>query len=247
MIIESVTFDYTISMPYLYETHLHTSQVSSCAVTRGRDYIQRYLDLGYTGIIVTDHFYNGNCSLKRNLPWEKWVHAFCRGYEDAREEGERLGLDVFFGWEESFQGGDDYLVYGLDKQWLLEHPEVRFWTREKQFEVVGQNGGCVVHAHPFRQQYYIRNIRFSVGLVDAVEVANSAHNRSFDVQALAYAKKHRLPATSGSDIHIEEDVYGNNAMGVYLDKKIESIYDYVDAVKSNSIRGLKVPSGRFNL
>ena len=234
-------------MPYLYETHLHTNQVSACGISRGRDYIQRYLDQGYTGIIVTDHFYNGHCALNRNLPWEKWVHAFCRGYEDARAEGARRGLDVFFGWEETFKGGDDYLVYGLDKYWLLEHPEVRYWSREEQFEAVRQDGGCVVHAHPFRLYYYIENIRFSVGFVDAVEVANSGNNQPFDAQAWAYAQENGLPATAGSDIHRADDLYGDNAMGVYLDKKIENIGEFVNIVKNNAISGLKVPAGRFNL
>ena len=52
---------------YLYETHMHTCQASACSDTRGRDYIQRYLDLGYTGIILTDHFFRGNCRIDRSL------------------------------------------------------------------------------------------------------------------------------------------------------------------------------------
>jgi len=125
---------------YLYEPHLHTSQASACGISPGREYIKRYQDLGYTGIIVTDHFYGGNTAIDRNLPWPKWVDAFCRGYEDARDEGERRGLDVFFGWEETFDG-DDYLVYGLDKEWLLQHPEARYWTRKEQYETVSCGGG----------------------------------------------------------------------------------------------------------
>jgi len=234
-------------MAYLYETHLHTSQSSSCGISRGREYIERYLDLGYAGVIITDHFFRGNCVADRSLPWNKWVDRFCRGYEDAREEGARRGLDVFFGWEETFDD-DDYLVYGLDRDWLLEHPEVRRWTRREQIDEVRRYGGCVVQAHPFRQHYYIRCIRLSSGCVDAVEAANSGNiEQSYDALAWVYAGKIKVPVTAGSDIHNAEDIRRDTVFGVYLDKKMESIGDYVNAIRNNAIKNLKIPPGRFDL
>ena len=234
-------------MAYLYETHLHTSQGSACGYSLGREYVKRYLDLGYAGIIVTDHFYNGACAVNRGLPWSKWVDTFCRGYEDAREEGERRGLDVFFGWEETFDG-DDYLVYGLDRDWLLEHPEARQWTRKKQFEEARRYGGCVVQAHPFRQRYYINCVYLSTGCVDAVEVANAGNqDQSNDALAWIYAQRLALPALAGSDIHRAADIRPGTVYGVYLDKKLKTIKDYVDAVRNNAISGIKIPDGRCSL
>ena len=231
-------------MPFLYETHMHTKESSSCSVSRGREYIEKYQDLGYTGIIITDHFFRGNSAVYRNLPWERWVNAFCRGYEEAREEGERRGFDVFFGWEESFDG-DDYLVYGLDKKWLLEHPELRYWSRIDQFREARRYGGCVVQAHPFRQYYYINNIILSTGCVDAVEAANAGNEQAFDALAWLYAKKLGLPVIAGSDIHSVEDIQGETVFGVYLNKKMESINDYTDAIRNNTIAGLRIPADRF--
>jgi hypothetical protein len=229
---------------YLYETHLHTSQASSCAVSEGREYISRYKDLGYAGIIVTDHFYNGNSSLNRNLPWKEWVHRFCRGYEDALNEGLKQGLSVFFGWEETFDG-DDYLVYGLDKAWLLEHPEAPHWTRREQYEAARQYGGCVVQAHPFRQHYYISAIHLSAGCADAVEAANAGnHSQSYDALALRYARVLGLPVTAGSDIHCAEDVLPGETFGVYLEEQMTGIQDYVNAVREGRIAGLHITPGR---
>lgn len=235
-----------IGMAYLYETHLHTSQGSACGISRGRDYVQRYLDIGYSGIIVTDHFYRGNCAIDRNLSWRKWVDMYCRGYEDALEEGIRRGLDVFFGWEESYEA-DDYLVYGLDKKWLLEHPEIRYWTRKEQFDEVRRSGGCVVQAHPFRNAHYISCIHLSTGCVDAVEAANRGNNDSDDALAWAYAEKLGLPVTAGSDIHSAAGVYPESVFGVYLGKKMETIKDYVNAITANGIEGLKMPAGRCDM
>jgi hypothetical protein len=235
---------------YLYETHLHTREASACGKSSGAEYVKRYKDMGYTGIIITDHFYRGNNAINKSLPWHDWVHQFCQGYEAAKEEGSRRGLDVFFGWEETFTG-DDYLVYGLDKEWLLEHPEVKSWTRKQQFDEVRQHNGCVVQAHPFRQYDYINRVCLSTGCVDAVEAANSGNDPSFDSLAWQYAKSLKLPIIAGSDIHFA-NVAADSFFGVYLDQKMESIHDFAAAVRSDKkdsryckLAGLKVPDGRF--
>jgi len=232
---------------YLYETHLHTSEVSKCAGSGGADYIAVYKDMGYTGIIITDHFYNGNCALSRKLPWEEWVTRFYRGYEKAKEEGERHGVDVFFGWEETFDNCDDYLVYGLDKEWLLQHSEVRWWSRGEQYHAVRAAGGCVVQAHPFRQRFYINRIILSPYCVDAVEVANGGHEDvSIDALACRYAKYIGKPMVAGTDGHDTESVYYNDHFGIYSEKKFESINDYVKLILENKILGIKIDEGRLD-
>jgi len=231
---------------YLYETHLHTAGVSKCAVSRGVDYIAGYKEMGYSGIIVTDHFFNANCALSRKLPWKEWVNRFYQGYEDTREEGERQGLDVFFGWEETFDGCDDYLIYGLDKEWLLENPQVRNWTRGEQYRAVKEAGGCVVQAHPFRMRYYIHRIILSTGCVDAVEVANGGNEDISDALAFRYAKKIGKPMTAGTDIHDVSTIYNGDLFGVYLDKKLDSINDYVQIICNDKISGIKTDKTRFD-
>jgi hypothetical protein len=231
---------------YLYETHLHTVEGSICGRAKGRDYIRRYKDMGYTGIIVTDHFYNGNTAISRDLPWEQWVERHSRGYEEARQEGEKLGLDVFFGWEETFDG-DDYLVYGLGKEWLLEHPEAAHWTVQQQYREVHKYGGCVVQAHPFRDRPYIPRIYLSPGWVDAVEAANAGNDRAADALAMRYAKSLDIPVTAGSDIHDTSQLETGPIYGVYLDKKMETLQDYVNAIRENAIAGLQAPEDRWLL
>ena len=233
-------------MAYLYETHLHTSQASACGASKGSDYVKRYQDLGFSGLMVTDHFFRGNCSINRNLPWKKWVEQFCKGYEDAKEEGLKLGFDVFFGWEETFDG-DDYLVYGLDKDWLIKHPEVRIWTRKEQYDIVREAGGCVIQAHPFRQRQYIHRIYLSTGCVDAVEAANGGNEQSNDALAWIYANKIKLPVIAGTDIHNADDVVDGKVMGVYLNKKITNIGEFVSAVLNRELGPIKIPAGRCDV
>ncbi len=230
---------------YLYETHFHTLQASACARSNGADYLERYQRLGYAGVMVTDHFWRGNCAIDRHLPWEAFVNAFCHGYELTREAGERLGMDVFFGWEESFEGDAD-LVYGLDKQWLLAHPEVRGWTRREQLEQVHRYGGCVVQAHPFRDRDYIPAIHLGLKRADAIEVYNAANLPEFDAQARAYAKHHGLGLTAGSDIHGAQQYEDEHLGGVIFEQRLQSVGDYVEAIRTGAPRRLRVPAGRFD-
>ena len=235
-------------MPFIYETHLHSSQSSACAVTRGQDYVRRYIDLGFTGIMVTDHFFNSNTTFDRRRHWSEWVKGFCSGYEDTLNEGEKRGLDVFFGWEETF-GGDDYLVYGLDKTWLLRHPEMVRWTREEQFNAVHRDGGCIVHAHPFRQHKYLSAVTLAPYFIDAVEAANAGnHDALYDAQAFEYARILELPAVAGSDIHNAADM-GKNGMpyGICAETKLSSIHDYVSLIMNKAPLSMYIPSGRCTM
>lgn len=51
--------------------HAHTSQVSRCAKIEGKELARYYKSIGYTGLIVTDPFFNGNTIVPADLPWEE--------------------------------------------------------------------------------------------------------------------------------------------------------------------------------
>lgn len=220
---------------FKYETHLHTTAASACALFSGEQHARCYKEAGYTGIIVTDHFFNGNCSVPRNLSWEERVDLFCKGYEEAKAEGDRIGLSVFFGWEANFNG-TEFLIYGLDKEWLKKHPEILSWSIREQYEHVHADGGYIVHAHPFRERSYIPEVRLFPEYVDAVEAINVG-NRSelFDREAYLYAKKHKLRMTAGTDAHGIENLHS----GVALKRKAESIQDFIDVIKSGKYELIK--------
>ncbi len=220
--------------PYVYETHLHTSEASACGRSTGQEMARACYEAGYTGIFVTNHFVYGNTCVDRSLPWSDWVEAFCKGYEHAKEEGDRLGLQVWFGWESNYQA-TEFLIYGPDKQWLLDHPEIRDCTIPEQFDLVNAAGGLVVHCHPYREEWYIPEIRLFPDYIHAVETANATHTSArstahndpaFDERATAYAKEHDFPMTGGSDIHHVDLFYG----GVAFQRKLTGPSDYKKAL-----------------
>ena len=214
---------------FLYETHLHTREASACSVSWATEYIEPYLRAGYSGIIVTDHFFNGNSCISRSLPWEQRVQQFCKGYENAKQAGDHAGLSVFFGWEHSY-GNDEYLIYGLDKAWLLAHPQILEWDHLQLFEAVDSSGGCMVQAHPFRERPYLSAIHLRPFAVHGIEAVNAENDAEFDRKAYAYAQKYQLGMTSGNDIHDAAKV-GMVPAGMAFEHPLHTIADFVKAIK----------------
>jgi len=221
-------------MFYKYETHLHTSEVSLCGHSTGAEMVRAYKRAGYTGIFVTDHFFNGNCTISRKLDWEKQVELLVRGYEKAKAEGKRLGMDVFFGWEYTHNPyGADYLTYNLDKEFLLAYPQLCRLSFKEYSKLVRKNGGLLVHAHPYRTAFYIHYPpNPKVHLVDGVEVNNAGAGSSCNNNHLAWKlarKNPRLIRISGSDIHSTE---GAGLAGVAFRYRIKSSRHFVDALRA---------------
>lgn len=226
----------TEDYPYLYETHLHTHESSACAGNTGEEMARACKKAGYTGIIVTDHNWYGNTCIDRKLPWGEWLDRFCRGYENAKKWGDQNDLQVFFGYEACYRG-TEFLIYGVDKQWLKEHQQIKDADIEEQYRLIHEAGGMVVHAHPFRAEAYIPEIRLFPEWVDCVEGINATHSchlsvnhndPKWDELATEYAMQHGLPITAGSDVHTTL-IFGG---GVAFKRKLTSVLDYCNAVLS---------------
>lgn len=227
---------------YKYEVHMHTAQGSACGKTPAAEYIPVFKEQGYDGIIITDHFFHGNTAIDRSLPWEEFVDQYCRGYEEAKAEGDKCGLKVFFGWEEC-KGPDEYLIYGLDKQWLKDHPEILKTDHAEQYRLVHEAGGLVVGAHPFRERGYIDKVKLHPFQCDAMEVCNFGNPPYQDILAYNFCKDRNIIMTCGSDIHNKDSVY-TTGTAMLFEKPLESIMDYVKAVKSGKGFTTLIPEDR---
>ena len=186
---------------YLYETHCHTSEVSRCSHITGAELAEFYKSAGYDGIIITDHFFNGNCAVPNVLPWKTRVELFTRGWKSAKKRGDEIGIDVFFGWEFTYVDGTDFLTYGLDEDWLLKHKDCDKMRITDYCDLVHKSGGFVVQAHPFREDSYIEMIRLLPRHVDAVETLNAGRKDFENKMADEYADNYCLKKFCGTDNH----------------------------------------------
>ena len=231
-------------MKYLYETHLHTCQGSACGISKGCEYPKLYQDLGYDGLFVTDHFFQGNCAAPRTGVWKDRVDAYMAGYLDALNTGEKIGFKVFFGIEQNYSG-DEYLLYGIDRDFLLDNPDIEHVSRDTLFERVHAYGGCVVQAHPFRERGYISKMHFQLDGIDAVEAVNMGNHPHEDASALKYAARLGLPVTGGSDIHNSLKVTPDRICATAFGEKINSAKEYAARIRQGKDISLVYPAERL--
>ncbi len=218
---------------YKYETHLHTFPVSACAKAGVEETLEFYKSQGYDGIFITNHFLDGNINIDRNAPYEDKINFYFSDYELALELGKKIGIKVFLGIEISY-GGTDFLLYGLDKQWFLDNPQVMDMNIKDKLSFLMSNGGYIVHAHPFREASYIDHIRLYPRHINAVEVVNATKSELTNRMALLYAESYGFAKTAGTDNHVggRTGVLG----GVMTEEPLEGVCDYIEAVRSGKVK-----------
>lgn len=217
---------------YYYELHMHTAESSRCARSSAADMVAAYKEKGFTGVVVSDHLMNVQSHARDEVVWEKRVDKQLAGYFAAKEAGNKLGIEVYCGWELTYRdNGEDYVTLGLSPQFLYDNPWCETWDIEKYRDAVHAAGGILVRAHPYRQAWYIHTPCVErEGVADAIEVFNGGNSsQEENDKALAYAKVHNMPMTGGSDAHhVDETARGY----IGLDEKAESYAALCEAIKS---------------
>lgn len=230
---------------YLYEMHVHTCIASRCGRLSPSQIVETYHSQGFSGICITEHFFNGNCSVDRSLPWKEKVEQYCSAYEQVKAEGDKVGLDVFFGFEYSVSpqskntmSGTDFIIYGLDKEWLLSKDESILDLSVNDFmKMVREEGGFVVQAHPFRLELsYMDHISLFPLYTDGVEVLNAARNTMGRANNLAkkYAKEYNFYRLAGTDFHQNCDREYFAVLKTV--NKVSSIYELIKEIKTRTTK-----------
>lgn len=219
---------------YRYETHLHTFPVSQCASVDAVKSLEIYKEMGYDGVFITNHFLDGNINLEvRGLPYEKQIEFYFSDYEKAKAASEEVGIKVFCGVEITYKG-TDFLVYGLDKEWFLSHPEIMEMKKSKELPYFMEAGALVIQAHPYREAGYIDHIRLFPRCVHGVEVLNASQPDEVNHMAELYAEHYGLIRFAGSDNH--RGATKPVLAGMESDTPILDELDFVRRVKAGELR-----------
>ncbi len=187
---------------YLTEMHLHTKETSNCGKMPAAETVENYISLGFNTIVVTDHF-STHTYFKydySSLSWQEKVDIFLKGYNTAKEAAKGrinilLGMELRF---DSESDPNDYLVYGIDENFLREHKDILDMNISSFSALARKNGLMIFQAHPFRFGMKIINFKY----LDGIEVCNRniEHDSHNDIAAL-WAEKFGLKKTAGSDHH----------------------------------------------
>lgn len=218
---------------YKYETHLHTFPVSRCAKADVRECLEFYKKLGYDGVFLTNHFLDGNINIEKEKPYEEKIEFYFSDFEKGLEIGKTLGIKVFCGVELSY-GGTDFLVYGLNKNWFLAHPEIMNMKKSDELTFMMENGALIIQAHPYREAPYIDHIRLFPRNIHGVEIVNACRTEEENKMAKIYADNYGLIGFAGSDNHCASQQ--KKLAGICCEKPICNIKDFISKVKGNKIK-----------
>ncbi|MBE6552873.1 MAG: histidinol phosphatase [Ruminococcaceae bacterium] len=215
-------------MKYCYETHLHTSPASRCARVSVREALDFYRLLGYAGVFITNHYIEPESKMGQGKSYAERTELFFADYEEGLRIGKEFGLSVFCGVEITY-GGSDFLVYGLDKSWYLSHPELETLKHSEKLKLLTESGALVIHAHPFRESWYIDHIRLFPRAVDGVEVVNACRTEFENRMAREYADNYGLLHFAGSDNH--HGIGQKLLAGIEMTAPIADDRDFVDRIR----------------
>lgn len=172
---------------YKLELHAHSKPASGCSEVPVPDLIRTYAELGYHGIVLTNHFIYDYSTCMQERSVEEGLAVWLNDYHEAVAEGKKFGLAVFLGAEIRFtENNNDYLIYGLTEKML---PEIYRLLPEgvvnfrKTYEMPDS---VFLQAHPFRDGM----VEVDPAILDGIETFNMhPGQRSRNAVANLYAKK----------------------------------------------------------
>ena len=213
-------------MQYKTELHAHSSEVSPCAVSTATQVVDRYVKEGYTTLVLTNHYCDYVID-NAGETWEEKIEHYLSAYRLMKKYADGR-INILLGCELRFtENYNDYLIFGLDEDFLINHPDLHKMTLKSFSELAHENGMLVVQAHPFRNRMTVMNPKF----LDGVEVYNAhvGHDSRNDL-ALMHAKKYGLIPTAGTDLHHHE----NEVAGILSDAPIETMEQLVALLRSRA-------------
>jgi len=228
-----------ITMKFKTELHCHSAPVSACAKAFPEEIVQAYLEHGYNTIVLTNHFSRFTFKNKRMgdlsaLPWQEKVDYYMKGYRELKEAaGDKI--NIIFGCElRSNLDENDYLIYGLDEDFLRRNEDLYDVPTPEVSARVRESGFLFLQAHPFRDFMQMVNPQY----LDGIEVFNG--NPSQDSRndiARIWAERFGLIGTSGSDFH--KIVEGAFAGGILTDEPITSNEQLLEILRSGNFEMIK--------
>jgi histidinol phosphatase-like PHP family hydrolase len=202
---------------FKFDTHIHTQEVSKCGKVPAAELAAMYRERGYSGLVITDHYYKRYFDKLGGMSWDLKIDAYMEGYNKAVQYGKTNDLNV---------------LLGLELQFNEENKELYNMDIESFHSLVKDKDILIYHAHPYRS---VLN-RVSSSFIDGVEVYNGniKHNSHND-KALRFAKNHNLKMISGSDFHRTEDL---GRGGIIISENVSTVKDFVNILKTDKIHSL---------
>ena len=180
---------------------------------------------------MTDHLHKAKIEyFNVGADWNAIIDRYLMGYRAAKAAGESMGMDIIFGVELRFPENDsDYLIYGIDEQWLYDHPWITDMDHQSFFDRF-KDEVLIIHAHPYRncdEVFY--------NCVHGIEIVNcNPRHDSRNALALKLAKENpHLYRTVGSDAH---QIGDEGRAATLVEGRIRDSYELKEVISSGRFR-----------
>lgn len=213
---------------YLYDPHTHTAETSKCGHLFAAEVVDRYVRNGFSGLVVTDHLHPEYLSrIDTQHNWDMVMDHYLTGYHASKKRGDEVGLDVLLGAEFRFPENDnDYLVYGIDEQWLRSNPYACCMSAQEFYDKF-HHEVLIIHAHPFREG----SAPVQETAIHGAEIINNnpRHANNND-KALEMCRRHtEYFRLAGSDTHRDGD---EARAGVILPERVKDSRAYKHMIET---------------
>jgi predicted metal-dependent phosphoesterase TrpH len=211
----------------LIDLHTHTQPLSHDSLLTPDDLIEAAKAAGLDAVCLTEHDFTWDADLARDLARR---HAFTviPAIEVNTEDGHLLAF------------GLERYAYGMHRAAELAR-------------LIGEAGGALVAAHPYRRQlpFHLRREGDWAEALDraaanpayahvcAVETLNGRGSGRENAFAQALAERLRLPAVAASDAHTREDV---GRCATEFERPIAGVSDLIRELRAGRFRPLSLRS-----
>ena len=213
------------------DLHVHSSEMSLCAVQNNEQTVRAYAEAGYDAIVLTNHFDPGTCHVMKQNGLADYYAAHKACGEAAAALGRQYGLLVLYGCELRVrQNINDYLVYGAPDS-LFSDLDALFAMDNAALKARADADGFLLYqAHPFRVHMTIVQPQ----LLHGIEIKNGAPvHDSNNAIAREWAEKYGLKSIAGSDCHSREGV---GITGIETEAAVTDMSSLVQVLRDENYR-----------
>ena len=181
----------------LIDPHVHSNEISRCSHVSIETLIDTKIALGYGGAVLTNHcqqWYYDEKDHRENM--QKHIDVFHQGKEYADKKGFllMLGIEVTI----TDPGYSDWLLYGVDEEFLLSSPCLYKFSQRELYEYCRNRGVLMIQAHPYRGETHRP---MDPEFMDGVEINCQPGDLPKKDQVIDFAVSNNLLLTCGVDFH----------------------------------------------
>ena len=217
---------------YKTEMHCHSAEISQCAEVTIPEIIEKYASYGYASLVLTNHLWSWDCKDDFDK-YKKKVDDLFAACDMARElAGDRL--HIINGVELALNDGNDYLLYGVTKEFLLSEENISALITQQLKDKANAAGIIVIHAHPLRfGQWHLPPEE-----IDGYEIYNGhpEAQSNNDAAEIIFSRLKGKILTSGTDHHYYHHIPRG---GIATDYPITCMDDLINVLRSGEYSLIK--------